>query len=224
MPTGVGTGSLTSIHGSAEDFATAHPMDPPWDTGVCAASLTPVFVGAICAFKIPAVGAAILTSISGSGSGLFPVPMTGSYNGSLVVSTILDRMRSLSGQTVGQAIDAGDLYRKRGMTAFYHGILILRASLLSNTGTPEVFHVSMTKSEILLTATIGGEQVLSAETYLWTLKTVKGSGLEKLLTPTGHNTRFVNLTPFGYYVIECDINNGEGILRSATFTVLVDSP
>jgi len=58
--------------------------------------------------------------------------------------------------------------------------------------------------------------------YSWRFTAVQGSGQEKILTPSGHSTRLINMTANGNYEFELTVTNAQGQQRVANMRVLVD--
>lgn len=149
------------------------------------------------------------------------IVLRGRSNGLTTAVGYLARNRKIYGTALGQLVSNALLGRKRKIYGTCHSQLTIVVNFSVEQFFPTTFHISVSKHEILLTAVIRGWHTPAA-TYLWSLQTVQGSGYERLLTPNVRSTRFENLIPYGYYVVQCTINNGEGRIRSNKYTVIVD--
>ncbi len=147
--------------------------------------------------------------------------MLGTFNGTLNITSLLGRRRPMFGTNTNTLLNVSLLGRRRPLVGARNSSLAIESILQCVQLFPDTFHVPINHSEILLTAAIRGWHTPDT-TFAWILKTVAGSGYEKILTPLVHSTKLVNMIPYGHYVVECTVNNGERRLHSNRYTILVD--
>lgn len=142
--------------------------------------------------------------------------------GGSTFTSLLARRAAMNAQFVGGSTLSASLGRRRPLVSRFEGGLDIESDFHCTQLFPNTFHVPINRSEILLTAVIRGFYTADVS-YVWTLRTVAGSGREKLLTQLAHSTLLINMIPYGHYVVNCAIDNGEGRHHNQNYTILVDA-